>query len=118
MAFSRLYRLRALILVLAFALIGQAIAPAAMTMQPGNRSMADMSMKSSDMCPGCADNDHSAAVLVHCVVGLCAGVVGILPMPTQVTPALRVPYAATVFQGERGITIPPDPAPPRFPHLV
>jgi hypothetical protein len=97
-----------------FALIGQAVAPA-MTMHPGHDSMEAMSMKSSDMCPGCVGNDHSAAVPSDCVVGLCSGVVAVLPAPApQIGPVVSVTYRSTVFQGEHGITLPPDPAPPKL----
>jgi hypothetical protein len=118
MSFCRTNRLRALILMLAFALIGQANAPE-MAMLPGQDSMAGMSMKSSNMCPGCAGVDHSAAVPLDCMVGLCSGVVAILSAPApQISPSLRATYMPTVFQGEPGITITPDPAPPKRPRLA
>jgi hypothetical protein len=116
---SRLFhRPLALILVLALVLMPQVIVQAAMTMQSGHGSTADMPMLPFDMCHGCTGKD-STAVPSDCLVRLCSGVVAVLPAPIlQITPALGAPYMATVFQGEHGITISPDPAPPRLPHLV
>jgi hypothetical protein len=116
---SRLFhRPLALILVLALVLMPQVIVQAAMTMQSGHGSTADMPMLPFDMCHGCTGKD-STAVPSDCLLRLCSGVVAVLPAPIlQITPALGAPYMATVFQGEHGITISPDPTPPRLPHLV
>src|SRR5262245_29101309 len=96
----------------------QVIVQATMTMQSGHGSTADMPMIPSDMCHGCTAKD-STALPSNCLVRSCSGVVAVLPAPIlQLTPALRASYVATVFQGEQGIIISPDPAPPRLPDLV
>ena len=119
MALCPFRRLRSLILIVAFALVGQAATPV-ITMLPGQDSMAGISMKSSsDMCPGCAGNDHSAAGASVCVVALCSGVVAVLPVSaSQIGPVVSITYSSTVPQGERGITIRPDTAPPKLPSLA
>jgi hypothetical protein len=118
MAFSLFHRPLTLILVLALVLMPQVSVQAAMTMQSGHASTADMPMIPSDMCDGCAGKD-STAVPSDCLVRMCSVVVAVLPAPIlQIIPVLGAPYAATVFQGEHGVTIAPDPAPPRLTHLV
>jgi hypothetical protein len=116
---SRLFhRPLALVLVLALTLSPQVMVHAAMTMQSGHGLTAGMPMILSDICHGCTGKG-STAIPSDCLVRSCSGVVAVLPAPIlQIIPALGAPYVATVFQGEHGITIAPDPAPPRLTHLV
>jgi hypothetical protein len=104
------------ILTLAFALVGQAFAPAAMAMQPDRAAMAGMS--ASDVCAGCADIDHSKAVPADCAGAVCAGLVAVLPATFGVQ-ATFLPVFPRVAESEgRGITIPPPLGPPRPLHLA
>jgi hypothetical protein len=117
MAFTPVESLRAIILILAmaFGLAGQTFAPPAMTMQIDNGPLAAVSTGSSGMCPGCAGIGHSTPVPADCSVGLCSGAVAVLQTPAaRVGLALRATFAGAVFNAEHGISIPPDPGPPRF----
>lgn len=120
MTFVSSHRVRAFILILAvaFGLAGQAFAPAAMAMQPDHGVMAGMSSSPSDSCPGCNGLDHSKAMLADCAVGLCSGVVAVLPAALSPR-AVHHPSFSQVAQSDgQGITIPPALGPPRSSHLT
>src|SRR5262245_10732896 len=115
--FARL-RTRVLILALAFALGAQVFAPFAMAMPPDDAPMASMSLTSSGLCLNCNGMDHSKAIGFGCGVGVCSGVVAILPVMTAIDarPSALTPRVA--HNGSRGITVRPDTAPPRPLHLT
>jgi hypothetical protein len=115
MAHNSVHRLRArvFVLALAFALVSQGFAPFAMAMPSDNASMVGMPLTSSNMCPDCNGMDHSKAVGSSCAVGVCTGVMAILPNLTGIaaTPLVSIPRVA--HDGSRGITTQPDTGPPR-----
>ena len=113
--FARL-RTRVLILALAFALGGQVFAPFAMAMPPDDASMAGMSLTSSGLCLNCNGMDHSK--VIGCGVGVCSGVVAILPVMTAIDARPSAPTLRVVHNGSRGITVRPDTGPPRPLHLT
>jgi hypothetical protein len=126
MPFIPSHRLRAFVVVLAlaFGLVGQTFAPAAMAMASGTTPMAataiaDASMSPTDICPGCASIDHSKGMLSDCSVGLCSAVVAILPAGNKAMATRFVGVFVSVAESAgRGITIPPAVGPPRLLHLT
>jgi hypothetical protein len=120
------HRLRALslIIALAFALVGQGFAPAAMAMQPQHASMTDMSAMRgmsttpSDMCPACKGMDHSKAMPSDCAIGVCFAVVGLLPSVELADVQPMSSFASIAQDAGRGITISPPLGPPRPFHLT
>ena len=117
MVFGRFHRLRALVLILTLALglAGQTFAPAVMAMQSDQVAMSGTA--SSDSCPVCNGLDHSKAMAADCGIGLCSGVVAVLPA-TLPGPATHHPsFARVADNGGQGISIPPALGPPRFSHL-
>ena len=108
-----LLRARFFALAMAVALVGQIFAPFAMAMPTYNASMVGMSLTPSGMCSDCKDMDHSKAVSSNCSVGLCCGVMAILPNLTAIdaTPLASIPGVA--HNRGLGITTQPDTGPPR-----
>ena len=108
-----LLRARVFVLALAVALVAQVSAPFAMAMPSDNASMVGMSLTPSCMCPDCKDMDHSKAIGSDCAVGICSGVMAILPHLTAIdaTPSASIPRVAD--DRIRGITTQPDTGPPR-----
>jgi hypothetical protein len=108
-----LLRARLFVLVLAVALVGQIFAPFAMAMPTYNDSMVGMSLTPSAMCPDCKEMDHSKAIGSNCSVGLCSGVMAILPNLTAIDakPSASIPRVA--HNRSLGITTQPDTGPPR-----
>ena len=108
-----LLRARVFVLALAVALVAQVFAPFAMAMPTHNASMVGMSLTPSGMCPDCKDMDHSKAIGSNCSVGLCSGVMAILPNLAAIdaTPSASIPRVAP--NRSLGITTQPDTGPPR-----
>jgi hypothetical protein len=108
-----LLRARFFVLALAVALVGQIFAPFAMAMPTYNASMVGMWLTPSGMCPDCKDMDHSKAIGSNCSVGLCSGVMAILPNLAAIDaiPSASIPRAA--HNRSLGITTQPDTGPPR-----
>ena len=116
MAFRRFLCLRALLLVLvvAFGQAGFAFASAAMAMPCDRGSMPAMSAMATDMCPGCSATSQSTTKLSSCSESVCSAVVAVLPMlATGIAVVPRATFAAPVSKVEHGITVTPDPGPPR-----
>jgi hypothetical protein len=106
-------RARVFILALAIALVGQVFAPFAMAMPSGNASMVGMSLTPSGMCPDCNGMDHSKATGSDCGVGICSGVMAILPNLTAIAATPLVSIPSVVRDRGWGITTQPDTGPPR-----
>jgi hypothetical protein len=102
-----------LILALAFALAGQGLASATMPMEPGNGAMSNMSETPSRKCHGCEGMDHSKAMPSNCSVGVCSGIVAVMPAPVSVGALPLRSYWSLTRDGVLGITIPPPLGPPR-----
>jgi hypothetical protein len=113
--FARL-RTRFLMLALAFALVGQVIAPFAMAMPPDADSTVGMSLTPSGLCLNCNGMDHSKAI--GCTVGVCSGVVAILPVVTAIDARPSASTPSVAHSGSRGITVRPETGPPRPLHLT
>ena len=107
-----LLRARFFVLALAVALVGQIFAPFAMAMPTYNDSMVGMSPL-QPCAPICKEMDHSKAIGSNCSLGLCSGVMAILPNLTAIdaTPSASIPRVA--HNRSLGITTQPDTGPPR-----
>src|SRR5437763_827096 len=113
MTFCVPYRPRAiaLVLALAFALVGLGFAPAAMAMQTDGAMMVGMSP--SPMCLGCAGIDQSKAMPSGCAGAICAGVIAVLPATDVIQAAFPLVFPRIADSEGRGITVPPPLGPPR-----
>ncbi len=120
MPFVPSHRLRAFVLTLAlaFGLAGQTFAPSAMAMQPDHGVIAGVALSPSDGCPGCAGLDHAKAMLADCAVGLCSGVVAVLPSALSPPTMHHISFSQVAESDGQGITIPPALGPPRPSHLT
>src|SRR5260370_23201952 len=85
------------ILTLAFALVGQAFAPAAMAMQPESAAMAGASP--AHLCAGCGDIEDSKTVPADCAGAVCAGVIAVLP-GALVVPTAFLPFFPRIADSE------------------
>ena len=107
-----------LILALVFALVGQSFVPAAMAMAPGHDSMSEMSTTSSAMCNGCLGMDHSKAMPSSCSIGVCSGIIAVLPDPASLESLPVRSYRSMAQNEAQGITVSPPLGPPRTLHFA
>jgi hypothetical protein len=107
-----------LILALAFALVGSGFVPATMGIDPGNGAMPNMSATASTMCRSCEGMDHSKAMPSNCSIGVCSGIIAVLPAPASLG-ALPLRSYRSIAQDEgHGITVSPPLGPPRILHFA
>ena len=110
--------LRAFVLILALAVAGQAFASATMPMGPGNGPMANMSATPSDRCNGCEGMDHSKAMPSNCSIGVCSGIVAVMPAPVSLESLPLRSYRSIAQDEVQGITVSPPLGPPRTLHFA
>jgi hypothetical protein len=115
--FTHGLRAFALILALAFALAGQGPASATMLSEPGGDSLSNLTATSSGMCRGCEGMD-SKAMPSNCAIGVCSGVVAVLPTPVPVEAPPLQSYRGVAQDKVQGITISPPLGPPRTLHFA
>jgi len=116
--FTHGLRAFALILALAFVLAGQGLASARMTSELGGDSLSSLTATPSGMCLGCEGMDHSKAMPVNCTIGVCSGVIAVLPAPVPVEALPLQSYRGFAQDKVRGITISPPLGPPRILHFA
>jgi hypothetical protein len=109
---------RVFILALALALVGQVFAPFTMVMPPVNASMVGMSLTPSGLCLDCKGMDHSKAIGSDCTVGVCSGIVAVMPAPVSLEALPLRSYWIVARDEVQGITIPPALGPPRALHFA
>ena len=107
-----------LILALAFALAGEGLAPATMAMGPGNGPMSNLSPTPLDMCNGCEGMDHSKAMPSNCTIGVCSGIIAVLPAPAPLVALALRSYRSVAQDEVQGITVSPPLGPPRALHFA
>jgi hypothetical protein len=108
--------LRAFVLILALVVAGQGLASATMPMTPGNGPMSNLSATPSDMCNGCEGMDHSKAMPPNCTIGVCFGIIAVLPAPVSLEAVPLRSYRSVAQDEVEGITISPPLGPPRTFH--
>jgi hypothetical protein len=62
--------------------------------------------------------DHSKAIAPDCAVGVCAGLIAVLPAALDVDTTSLSTFQIVAQRQGRGITIPPPLGPPRLLHLA
>ena len=110
--------LRAFVLILALAVAGQGLASATMPMGPGDGAMSNVSATPSDMCNGCEGMDHSKTMPSNCSIGVCSGIVAIMPTPVPLESLALRSYRSIAQDGVQGITVSPPLGPPRTLHFA
>jgi hypothetical protein len=108
-------RLWTLVLIMAFALVGQSFAPAAMEMRSEASAMTATSP--SHLCSGCV-RDMSKGALADCAGFLCAGIIAILPTVLVEQVAFPSVFPRIADAKRRGIAVPPPLGPPRSLHFA
>jgi hypothetical protein len=106
-----------IVLALAFALAGQGLASATMPSEPGGDSLSNITA-TSGMCRGCEGMDHSKAMPWNCTIGVCSGVIAVLPAPVPVEALLLQSYRGVAQDKVRGLAISPPLGPPRTLHFA
>jgi hypothetical protein len=107
----------ALILALAFGLAGQGLASATMPSEPGGDWLSNLTAMPSGMCRGCEGMDHSKGMPSNCAIGVCSGVIAVLPTPVPFEALLLPSYRGVSQDKVRGLTISPPLGPPRTLHF-
>jgi len=89
-----------------------------MAMQPESTAVSGMPTSPSGMCPDCKGMDHSKAIAPDCAIGVCAGLIAILPAALGIDATPLSVFQIVAQRQGRGITIPPPLGPPRLLHLA